>query len=467
MIFSGHVLHSCEPVFVLLLRHVVCRFACVGVSLEYLGLLVFFSWNVSDLPRFRLGVLFVELLELPVVRLLSFLWMVIVSFLLELLLRLVLVILTTSVLPLSVVLSALVLWVSLARTIVVVLVLAGLSFVFVCFLVSIVSLTSSLWGSLRVIALIIVVSLPTSEASVFACPYLVIALFFLLLCGLFVDDLSQVFLRVVNYLSLLGFRLFAIIFKSWLFRPEVDTQFHGVFSSDVGIVLSLPLIGFPLSPLTAVSFILCPSFLLSLSSEFFSLVIQFGLNITVPDKHFLRFLEVYQDVLGNSKVIVEWDFRMVLVLYVALMALGEVVVAGDCLLLVFNRKQQPNLVIVTLFILHERVVDVRRAHFLKAVHHFGCQITLQLPVALILSIQRIQEQVNFELVRGWLASDDDVVKLRVIHVVKPVVGVHVDLLPFPLLKALMVLPRSIAVIPLSGFEVAVEFAVVAFVFRSL
>lgn len=220
MILSVHVLHCCEPV-ALFLWQVIGRFACVGVSLEYLRLLVLILRNGSNLPRFRLRVFFVVLL-VPVVGIIRLLGLVVVSFLMILLLRLVLLILAASVFPLIIIVSNLVLWIFVTRSVVAVLVLISLSLILVSSLVSIISIASSSWGSLGVFALIIVGSLPTPEASVFLRPYLVVCRFFLLFLRHLVDDLSQILVRVVNDLSLLWLLLFAIIFENGFFRSKVE-----------------------------------------------------------------------------------------------------------------------------------------------------------------------------------------------------------------------------------------------------
>jgi hypothetical protein len=63
--------------------------------------------------------------------------------------------------------------------------------------------------------------------------YLVALLFFLFLSCFLLDNFSQILLRVVDDLSLVGLLLFAFIFEGWLLRSEDEAQFLGILSRDV------------------------------------------------------------------------------------------------------------------------------------------------------------------------------------------------------------------------------------------
>lgn len=107
-----------------------------------------------------------------------------------------------------------------------------------------------------------------------------------------------------------------------------------------------------LSFLASVFPLLGPSLLLGLSSELFGLIVQIGLNISVLDEDVLRFLQVNQYVLGYSEVVVQRKVGVVPVFQESLVAFGEVAVASQCFLLIFNLEQDPDLVAAALHILH-------------------------------------------------------------------------------------------------------------------
>jgi hypothetical protein len=225
-----HVFHCRKPIS-LLLRHIISWLASIRVFLENMWLFVFFPWNVSDLSLLWLRIALVAvLLALPIVWVLCFLWLIVVSFLLILLLWLVLGIFASSVLPLLIVVPSPVIRELFSRSVVLVLILM---LFLVRFLISIIAIPFPCWGSLRILALVLVSALSATIASVLMGAYLVALLFFLFLSCFLLDNFSQILLRVVDDLSLVGLLLFAFIFEGWLLRSEDEAQFLGILSRDV------------------------------------------------------------------------------------------------------------------------------------------------------------------------------------------------------------------------------------------